>query len=133
MHALKSAARIIGAQSLSEQARLLEEAGKNSDTIFIEQNTDTLLANYRSLNKELSFLDGNDKDKEKISDELLKDAYETLLEACNAMDYGMAEDIIKAVMDYSLAEEDKNRFEKINDALLQLDWDEIENQINGRM
>ena len=133
VHALKSAARIIGAQSLSEQARLLEEAGKNSDTIFIEQNTDTLLANYRSLNKELSFLDGNDKDKEKISDELLKDAYETLLEACNAMDYGMAEDIIKAVMDYSLVEEDKNRFEKINDALLQLDWDEIENQINGRM
>ena len=133
VHALKSAARIIGAQSLSEQARLLEEAGKNSDTIFIEQNTDTLLANYRSLNKELSFLDGNDKDKEKISDELLKDAYETLLEACNTMDYGMAEDIIKAVMDYSLVEEDKNRFEKINDALLQLDWDEIENQINGRM
>ncbi len=133
VHALKSAARIIGAKTLSEQARLLEEAGKNNDMSFISSNTNKLLADYRSLNDELGFFDDNNSDKEKISSELLKDAYTTLLEACDAMDYGMAEDILKEVFKYSLEEKDKKTFEGINDALLQLDWDEIECQVKGRL
>ena len=43
VHALKSAARIIGADRLSELSLKLEEAGKSGDIDFIRQNTTPLL------------------------------------------------------------------------------------------
>lgn len=131
VHALKSAARIIGASSLSEKARQLEDAGKNDQFSFIDENTKALLEDYRALNESLCFLDGDESKKEKISPELLKDAYDTILEACGTMDYGTVEEIMRAVMEYGLEDEDKKRFERINEALLQLDWDEIKYQIKG--
>ena len=66
-----------------------------------------------------------------IPEDLLKDAYDTILEASDSMDYGAIEDIVRTVMEYKLEYEDKKRFEKINEALLQLDWDEIKKQIKG--
>ncbi|WP_051204957.1 ATP-binding protein [Butyrivibrio sp. VCD2006] len=48
VHALKSAARIIGANSLSEDAKRLEEAGKQMEMEFIKGNTGKVLETYRS-------------------------------------------------------------------------------------
>ena len=131
VHALKSAARIIGADALSEKARELEAAGKNGEITFIDQNTEALLRDYRQLGEKLFFLSGEDNEKEMIPEDLLKDAYDTILEASDSMDYGAIEDIVRTVMEYKLEYEDKKRFEKINEALLQLDWDEIKKQIKG--
>ena len=47
VHALKSAARIIGAKDLSEKARLLEQAGKDGNLDYIKANTDEVLKEYR--------------------------------------------------------------------------------------
>ena len=48
VHALKSSAKIIGAYTLSDKAKSLEDAGKRSDLEFIEQNNGALLEAYRS-------------------------------------------------------------------------------------
>ena len=47
VHALKSAARIIGLGELSAKAEALEDAGKSEDTDFIRANTGALLEEYR--------------------------------------------------------------------------------------
>ncbi len=46
VHALKSTSLTIGAEQLSEQAKLLEQAGKKEDVDYIRQNHSPLLALY---------------------------------------------------------------------------------------
>ena len=46
VHALKSTALTIGAEKLSEQAKMLEQAGKKNDTDYIRQNHLQLLDLY---------------------------------------------------------------------------------------
>ncbi len=53
VHALKSSAKTIGAMELSEQAALLEKAGKTQDLDAIKTNTEQLLSSYRSLLEEM--------------------------------------------------------------------------------
>ena len=57
VHALKSSARIIGADDLSGFAERLEEAGNKEDYDFIEANTAKLLADYRAYKEILAKLD----------------------------------------------------------------------------
>lgn len=47
VHALKSTAKMIGADSLSELSRLAEEAAKNHDGNYIREHHEELLINYR--------------------------------------------------------------------------------------
>ncbi len=49
MHALKSSARIIGAEKLGELAEMLEKAGKENNTDLFGSNIDALLNDYRIL------------------------------------------------------------------------------------
>ncbi len=53
VHGMKSAMRSIGAMQLSEQARLLEYAGKEGRIDFILQNHSDLMATYRRLFEKL--------------------------------------------------------------------------------
>ncbi len=48
VHALKSAAKLIGAMELSEKARLMEEAAKNNDIDYLRDNNYELLSQYRA-------------------------------------------------------------------------------------
>ena len=125
VHALKSSARIIGAASLSEFAKDLEDAGKRNDTEYIESNTDRLLEMYRSLDSALSPLDGDSKDLPSIDESALKEAYQTIIEIAGSMDFGLMEDILKDLRGYSLPDADKDRIAKIEGLLTQLDWDSI--------
>ena len=63
VHALKSSARIIGADELSEMARRLELAGKEGDTDTISRDTNELLRVYRELRNRLAPLDVNEEKK----------------------------------------------------------------------
>ena len=46
VHALKSTSLTIGAEKLSEQAKALEQAGKNADAEYIRQNHPVLISLY---------------------------------------------------------------------------------------
>ncbi len=53
VHALKSTSLAIGANSVSEKAKQLEEAAKISDVEYLKQNTDIFLTEYGNLLDEL--------------------------------------------------------------------------------
>lgn len=53
VHALKSSSKMMGADSLSEMARQLEDAAKNNDTDYIKAHHDALLGQYHMLSREI--------------------------------------------------------------------------------
>ncbi|MBO4415725.1 MAG: response regulator, partial [Lachnospiraceae bacterium] len=132
VHALKSSARIIGAGSIFELARDLEEAGKRKDTAFIRDYTDKLLNMYRTLDSGLSWLDNTDESLPGIDEDALNEAYQTIIEIADSMDYGMMEDILKDLRGYSLPEADRDRINNIERMLMELDWDGIIRTVRER-
>ncbi len=125
VHALKSSARIIGASSLSELARDLEDAGKRKDTGYIRSHTDRLLSMYRSLDEDLSGLYGKEEDLPSIDEGALKEAYQTIAEIAGSMDYEMMDGLLKDLRGYALPDADRERIAKIESMLTELDWDGI--------
>ena len=125
VHALKSSARIIGAGHLSELARELEDAGKNGNDVFIADHTDQILALYRSLNEGLSWLDGSDEELPEISEEMLREAYQTIAEIAGNYDYELMDDILKNLHGYRLPPSDRERLSDIEKMMTELDWDGI--------
>ncbi len=129
VHALKSSARIIGARDLSLLAEKMENAGRHRDMVFFEQNMGRLLEDYRSYIDNLKDLPEEEliTDREPISPESLKEAYEAL--KCFASD--MDVDAIRMILDemriYSLSEKDAEIFEELNRKLTVFDWEGIEN------
>lgn len=131
VHALKTSARIVGANSLSLLAEKLEEAGKNNDLEFIKENTGKLLRDYRAFKEKLADLEKKDEDlsKEMIPDDVLKDAYEALKEVIPQMDYDSVEMIIEQVKEYKLPDDDMIRFSELERYLKLFDWDAMEKLI----
>ena len=125
VHALKSSARVIGANTLSELARKLEEAGKYGDIKFIEEKTDELLDIYRDVDRGLRFLDKDEESKEEMSEELRKDAFSTIAEMAGSTDFSMMEDVIKQFRGYRLNENDKRTIDEIEKRLMELDFNGI--------
>ncbi len=133
VHALKSAARIVGAADISHLAKELEKAGKSGWMEFIDKNNDTLLDMYRELDSKLKFLSEQNEELPDIKPEMLKDAYNTMIEVSSIMDYGMMESILKGLKKYKLPEEESEVFQKVADCLLKLDWDGITEIVKGRL
>ncbi|SEF77641.1 Signal transduction histidine kinase [Butyrivibrio sp. Su6] len=135
VHALKSAARIMGANELSELAKSLEDAGNKSDLGFITTHNDELLEMYRSFKDKLSKLGSketsDDTGKEPISSDDLSSAYASLKEIAEQMDYDSAELVLAQLNDYALPKEDKAVFDNIASALKAFDWDKIDELLSS--
>ncbi len=126
IHALKSTSRIIGAEKLGAFAEKLEKAGNANDTSVLENNTDALLSDYRALVTALSPAKPSAvKDKPLISHEKLKEAYGTILEFSEALDYDTIEYMIKSLDGYGIPDDEAERFEKLKRAALNYDYDLI--------
>lgn len=125
VHALKSSARIIGAEELSALAKELEAAGKREDTAYLKEHTDRLLQMYRALDKRLSELDKADESLPEISAGALKEAYQTILEIAGSMDYGLMENMLTELKGFRLPEADKERIGRIEGMLTELNWNGI--------
>ena len=125
VHALKSSARIIGAAVLSDMAKHLEAAGKEGNMEAIIAGTEKLLKAYRELDARLSKLDDTGEDKKVLSDDMRTEAFRTIGEIAQSMDYGMMESVIADLKGYRLTPEDEERIAKIEDSLMKLDWDAI--------
>ncbi len=128
VHALKSSARIIGAEELSNQAKLLENAGKKGDLEYIRANTIKLLDTYMGYKSKLSEFDNKEQtdEGEPIPIEELNGAYEAIKELAPQMDYEAIEMIISSVKAYKLEENDARSFKEIEKALKTFDWDRME-------
>ncbi|MBO4678950.1 MAG: response regulator, partial [Lachnospiraceae bacterium] len=129
VHALKSSARIIGAQELSQLCASLEDAGNREDMDFIHANTDKLMSDYAAYGEKLSRM----KEEEESTDQLepipegeLKDAYDALKDVIPQMDYDSVEMILEGLKAYKLPQEDADKMAELNRLLKQFDWDEME-------
>ena len=125
VHALKSSARIIGAANLSKLAEMLENAGKEKNTDLISMETGALLKRYRNLGNKLSRLDPGDEDLPEIDPASMSEAYRTVAEIAQIMDYQMMDSLLKDIKGYRLPPEDKEKIALIEQMLTELNWDKI--------
>lgn len=136
VHSLKSTSRIAGMAKLSELALKLEEAGRAGNTSFIKEKHDEFIKFYRSFNDKLSVLDevfsGDDKDAKPISASELEDAYKSLSESIEMMDYDAVELILGEVTKYKLPKEDKAVMNSLDSHLKNMEWEEMSELIQKK-
>ncbi len=128
VHALKSTARVIGAEELSERAKRLEDAGNSGYVDEIKKDTPELLKLYRTYAEKLSPLvkdNSDDENKPLIEPDALAEAYETLREVSASFDYDTLTFVLQSLEDYRLPDEEKKKFKSLKDAAAKLDWDKI--------
>jgi HPt (histidine-containing phosphotransfer) domain-containing protein len=135
VHALKSSARMIGAEGLSKLAEEMEDAGKAGEIGKIRENTDRLLELYRSYHKGLKDLEQADPafgkneaaeaGKPVADADTLADAWEALADIAEGMDYDSAEAVLESLREYALAPEDAEAFKQVEINLKALNWDRI--------
>ncbi|MBE7009854.1 MAG: Hpt domain-containing protein, partial [Ruminococcaceae bacterium] len=132
-HALKSAARTIGAKELSERARAMEEAGNAGDSALIGEKTPELLELYRGYTEKLKPLfESDEEDTRALIDEgTLASTYSAVAECAAMMDYDMTEAALDSLKAYRLPPEDKKRVEEIRNAMMELDWERVAALCNG--
>ena len=134
VHALKSTARIMGAQELSKHAEQLEAAGNGGDLEKINNETAELLTSFRAYKEKLSRIkeveaeiaQDADLQKDPISENDLANAYEALKEFIPQMDYDAVEMIISEIKEYDLPVKDKELFDKLEKMLPSLNWEAME-------
>ena len=133
VHALKSSARVIGANELSERARRLEDAGNCGYIDEIKKDTDSLLELYISMEEKLSPLlqVEDDTDKPLIDAENLAEAYEALQGAAAEFDFDTAQMVLESLAEYKIPSDEKEKFEKIKSAANKPDWEELSGLLAG--
>jgi DegV family protein with EDD domain len=130
IHALKSSSRLVGALDLGDKAEKLEMAGKEKDVSYIRENHAPVMEQYLHYKDLLAPLynegseDGEEASEEPVADEfLIEGIYEGLLEAANAMDCDMVEEIMKEIDGYSIPESEAEKFRLVREKADMLDYD----------
>ncbi|MBQ9383074.1 MAG: response regulator, partial [Ruminiclostridium sp.] len=128
VHALKSSARVIGADRLGTLAEHVEKAGKENDTETFGGNITTLLDDYRLLAKKLAGPDTEVCDTDKrpvIPEDKLKEAYAAMIEFSEQVDYDSMNYIIGSLSAYRLPDAEQKRVEELKKAILGFDCESI--------
>ena len=130
VHALKSAARLVGALKLSDDAKYLEACGDKNDEAEIEAKTPALLSLYRSYKPVLAKVFGaNDEPDMSLPEIPVADLHEmySLIKGF-AADFDL--DNIDAMMEetkkYRIPESEREKFEKIKECVTNADWGGLE-------
>ena len=128
VHALKSAARVMGARSLASLAKDLEYAAKDGDTDTVNSQTDALLDLYRSFKDKLVKIEDVTIEPEpapsklSISDTELSNAFDALKKFIKEMDYDAIEMILAELSQYDLPSAAKDKVAAFSDALKDYNW-----------
>jgi len=132
IHALKSSVKIIGAAALGEEAQKLEDAGKAGDTAYILAHHGEFMTEYdriRGLVADAVASEdaaaGAAKDQPEADAEMMREVYEEIRSAAEAMDYERLEAMIGDMKEYRITESESERYESIKQAVQELDYDRI--------
>ena len=132
IHALKSSARLIGALDLGEMAQLLENAGKQGDISYIEENHRSFLTEcvkYKEPIGAVFALDGLQAGgfdyKPTVDAERLHVLYEGLRTAADEIDSDTIDEILKELSGYTLPQEEQERYDTICRLASEFEYDEI--------
>lgn len=130
VHALKSAARFIGARKLSEDAAALELLGNRKAKEEIEQRTPELLILYRSYKQHLAAIDpdaaaGAEDTREEISAEDLAEAFSEMKSFAEDFDFDGVDAVLEALEAYRMPQNEAERFKKIRLAVTNVNREEL--------
>lgn len=126
VHAIKSSARIVGAQKLSEYAKELEAAGDANDLEKIAAETDTFLRLYESYeDAETANEVEEDDELPELSEEMWFDALNALKDFAHTMDYDNAVAVLESIKKYKLTKEMKESGHIIESLIYSLNWSEL--------
>ncbi len=135
VHALKTSARIIGANELSEYAQELEDAGHKEDYGHIRKYHPDFMKMFTGFKTKLAPLfetdEAEDEGKEPVPEDELADAKASLKEVIPMMDYDAVEMILGQLGEYRLEKEDKEHVENMKKMLKLFDWDGMESEIGA--
>ena len=133
VHAVKSSMRIIGAMRISVMAEGLEAAGGAGDINRITKATPELLEQLRALADELEdmFEEKEDENLPPIDPAQLKEAYLCIKEFAASYDIDSIESVLDTLNGYHIPDEEKERMSQLKDAVMGLDWMEIEKCIGS--
>lgn len=127
VHALKSSAKIIGDNELSEMARELEHAGNEKNIKLIEEKTNDLISRYKKLKQCLAdiFENNGDENLPEIEADELSEAITYLEQAVRSYDADMASAVVKELGTYKLPESFVDTYRRIRALLAEVKFDEI--------
>ena len=124
-HGMKSSFRAIGIEELSEMALDLEKHSDAGDVAAVDARHGDFIARCRHYGDAIAaILFGETPDegqKEMASSEKIEDAYRTISEFLEFIDYDSIEMVLSSMESYRLPDEDRERFEKLSTALRRLD------------
>ncbi|MBQ7153974.1 MAG: response regulator [Synergistaceae bacterium] len=130
VHALKSAARLVGALQLSEDAKYLEACGDKNDIAEIEAKTPALLSQYRSykpiLEKVFGKTDEPDMSLPEISLDDLHEMYSLIKGFAADFDLDNIDNMMAEAKNYRIPESERERFEKLKECVTAADWSTLE-------
>ena len=126
VHALKSSARLIGAEGLSQEAMHLEDCGNNLDIDSIKNLTPKLLKDYRDYKAKLSPLYAKAEAELAAAPEIdintLNEAYEAIAEFAENFDIDTIDEILENLRKYKMPEAERDKFNAIDKSVRNSDW-----------
>jgi len=130
VHALKSMSRTIGAEDLGALAEKLELAGKAGDAKTLFDGLDTLLPRFRALGEALAPLcapeeTAADETLPPISDDELRDAYDSLRELAANLDADNAKFVLDSLSGHRMPDAERGRVEALRRAVGEFDWERV--------
>ena len=130
VHALKSSARIIGAQEFGEEAQLLENAGKAENREYIRAHHEGFIETYRGFKAQLAAVFANEQtaaedEKPEADAVLMESVYEEMREAAEEMDCDRLEEIFIEMEDYRIPDGEVELYKKLKQAVDHFDYEGI--------
>ncbi len=128
VHALKSTAKVIGAEELSERAKRLEDAGNSNYINEIKRDHRPLMKLYLSYAKKLKPLiktEDDDSDKPLIDKLELDEAFGAMKDIAASFDYDSLLFVFKSLDEYRLPDKSAEYYKQIKEAAEKLDWEQV--------
>ncbi len=135
VHALKSSARMIGANDLSEHAKILEECGKNGEIEIIFGGAGELIEEYRGLGSKMSQIIEKAETEfreargifnlPEITENEIEEGLQVMKEAIEVFDFDVAMAVMESFAAHKLPTGFKSVYEKLKVLMAEVAREEI--------
>ena len=138
IHALKSSARLIGAEDLADKAQLLENAGREGNLKYLVEYHAPFLQDYQQLRESLTGVMEADqvtvpqRDFPVADTSVMEGIYGKLYEAARLMDYDLIDEAIQEIGEFIIPDREKQFVERILEKVDIFDYEGIANMLDER-
>ena len=125
VHSLKSTSRQIGADSIADVAAEMEKAGNEGNIDLINEKTDGMIEEYRSLREALQkyFADSDESEAGEAEFEDIVSMLENMREALDNFDTLQMDEVIEEMSKFTYSEDNTVYFEILKDAVAKSDME----------